>query len=98
MEKNTNYRWFGRYWVSGHSFFSKNAKDSGINTNKMTYAGNLKALPSIKCNNGYAFERVDICNKEEVIRVFDEHKSNLVIHLTAESHVDRSLSSPNDFI
>jgi len=79
-------------------FFPKNVKDSSINTNKLTYAGNLKALPSIKYNNGYTFEQVDICNMEEVIRVFDEYKPNLVMHLATESHVDRSISSPSDFI
>lgn len=78
--------------------FFKNAKDSSINTNKLTYAGSLKTLTKIKCNNGYTFEQVDFCNKEEIIRVFNEYKPNLVMHLANESHVNRSTSSSSDFI
>ena len=63
--------------------YPQNAKDSGIDTNKLTYAGNLKSVQSIKCNNGYTFRWMDICNKQEVIRVFSECNLNLVMHLAA---------------
>lgn len=64
----------------------------------MTYAGNLESLTSIANNDRYLFERVDICNKVELGRIFNAYKPDVVMHLAAESHVDRSIDSPDDFI
>ncbi|WP_415303523.1 dTDP-glucose 4,6-dehydratase [Candidatus Pelagibacter sp. Uisw_090] len=69
-----------------------------VNVDKLTYAGNLESLILIKNDARYVFEQVDICNTEEVNRVFNEHKPDIVIHLAAESHVDRSIDGPREFI
>ncbi|MGX9460160.1 dTDP-glucose 4,6-dehydratase [Shewanella sp. A14] len=75
-----------------------NTDDSVINVDKLTYAGNLESLVSVEKDERYAFEQVDICNRAELDRVFDEHKPDAVMHLAAESHVDRSITGPADFI
>lgn len=69
-----------------------------VNLDKLTYAGNLESLETVAGNSNYFFEQVDICDAVEVQRVFDEHRPNLVMHLAAESHVDRSIDGPEDFI
>jgi len=71
---------------------------SVINVDKLTYAGNLQSLASISDNLRYRFEQVDICNGGELARVFREHQPDAVMHLAAESHVDRSISGPAAFI
>lgn len=71
---------------------------SVINLDKLTYAGNLESLVSVNDNPRYAFEQVDICDAAEVKRVFDKHQPDLVMHLAAESHVDRSIDGPGEFI
>ncbi|MEZ9539105.1 dTDP-glucose 4,6-dehydratase [Shewanella sp. 10N.286.51.B8] len=76
----------------------KKTKDSVINVDKLTYAGNLESLISIENDERYAFEQVDICDAVELERVFKEHKPDAVMHLAAESHVDRSITGPSDFI
>ncbi|MCL1112999.1 dTDP-glucose 4,6-dehydratase [Shewanella basaltis] len=75
-----------------------NTQDSVINVDKLTYAGNLESLVSVVSNERYVFEQVDICNREELDRVFTTHKPDAVMHLAAESHVDRSITGPADFI
>ncbi len=69
-----------------------------VNVDKLTYAGNLQSLASVSDNPRYAFEKVDICDAAEVARVFREHQPDAVMHLAAESHVDRSISGPAEFI
>ncbi|MBA1330766.1 dTDP-glucose 4,6-dehydratase, partial [Candidatus Endoriftia persephone str. Guaymas] len=69
-----------------------------VNLDKLTYAGNLESLAAVDGSERYAFERVDICDQAEVDRVFREHHPDLVMHLAAESHVDRSISGPAEFI
>ena len=69
-----------------------------INIDKLTYSGNLESLVSIKDNKNYFFEQIDICNEQEIERVFKENKPDLVIHLAAESHVDRAFDGPMEFI
>ena len=76
----------------------ENSDDSVVNLDKLTYAGNLESLEDVADNSRYFFEQVDICNKYEVARVFKEHMPDVVMHLAAESHVDRSIDSPSDFI
>jgi dTDP-glucose 4,6-dehydratase len=69
-----------------------------VNLDKLTYAGNLESIPTDLYDNRYVFEQVDICDSIELDRVFHEHQPDVVMHLAAESHVDRSIDSPSDFI
>ncbi|MGI2191821.1 dTDP-glucose 4,6-dehydratase [Shewanella baltica] len=75
-----------------------NTQDSVINVDKLTYAGNLESLLSVEKHQRYAFEQVDICNRVELDRVFNKYQPDAVMHLAAESHVDRSITGPSDFI
>ena len=75
-----------------------NTQDSIINVDKLTYAGNLESLVSIESSQRYVFEQVDICDRAELDRVFKLHQPDAVMHLAAESHVDRSITGPSDFI
>jgi dTDP-glucose 4,6-dehydratase len=75
-----------------------NTDDQVINVDKLTYAGNVESLENIADSARYVFEQVDICDRAELDRVFNEHKPTLVIHLAAESHVDRSIEGPSAFI
>ncbi|MCY1391252.1 dTDP-glucose 4,6-dehydratase [compost metagenome] len=75
-----------------------NTGDSVVNVDKLTYAGNLESLLDVADNERYVFERVDICDREQLDRVFAQHRPDAVMHLAAESHVDRSISGPSDFI
>ncbi|HHI5411134.1 TPA: dTDP-glucose 4,6-dehydratase [Vibrio metoecus] len=76
----------------------QNTNDSVINLDKLTYAGNLESLASVAGSERYAFEQIDICDRAEVDRVFAEHQPDAVMHLAAESHVDRSITGPAAFI
>lgn len=78
--------------------FIKDTDCSVVNLDKLTYAGNLQSLASVSDNPRYRFEQVDICDSAEVARVFSEHQPDAVMHLAAESHVDRSISGPAAFI
>ncbi len=69
-----------------------------VNVDKLTYAGNLESLTSIEDNERYVFEQVDICDASEIRRVFNEYQPDIVMHLAAESHVDRSIDGPGEFI
>lgn len=71
---------------------------SVVNVDKLTYAGNLQSLASISNDPRYRFEQVDICDAPAIARVFHEHQPDAIMHLAAESHVDRSISGPADFI
>ncbi|MGP4987948.1 dTDP-glucose 4,6-dehydratase [Pseudoalteromonas nigrifaciens] len=75
-----------------------NTQDSVINVDALTYAGNLESLPNVDESGRYYFEHVDICNRAELDRVFKSHKPDAVMHLAAESHVDRSITGPAEFI
>ena len=69
-----------------------------VNVDKLTYAANLNSLAGAAENPNYRFERVDICDRNEIERVFREHQPDKVMHLAAESHVDRSIDGPGEFI
>ena len=69
-----------------------------VNLDKLTYAGNLDSIPDVEDSSRYFFEQVDICNQQALRSVFDLHSPALVMHLAAESHVDRSIENPSDFI
>ena len=68
------------------------------NLDKLTYAGNLKNLVDIENKPNYHFIKADIVNEQEIFSIFDEHQFDAIIHLAAESHVDRSITNPNEFI
>ena len=76
----------------------RNTQDAVVNLDKLTYAGNLESLADVAASECYAFEQVDICNRAELDRVFAQHQPDAVMHLAAESHVDRSITGPADFI
>lgn len=76
----------------------ENTSDSVVNVDCLTYAGNLESLASVEANGRYAFEQVNICDRQELDRVFTKHKPDAVMHLAAESHVDRSIDGPAAFI
>lgn len=69
-----------------------------VNLDALTYAGNLENLSDIAQASNYVFERADICNEQELERVFNTYKPEGVIHLAAESHVDRSITDPLSFV
>lgn len=69
-----------------------------LNIDKLTYSGNLENLIDCKENLNYFFRKVDICDKNEIEKLFNEYSPRAVIHFAAESHVDRSILSPDEFI
>lgn len=69
-----------------------------INVDKLTYAGNLESLASVCGVSRYQFEHNDICHRSEMERIFKQYQPDAVIHLAAESHVDRSIDDPGAFI
>jgi dTDP-glucose 4,6-dehydratase len=69
-----------------------------INLDKLTYAGNLDSLVDIQDSTNYYFECMDICNFEDVKKVFAQYSPDIVMHFAAESHVDRSIESPLEFL
>lgn len=69
-----------------------------VNIDKLTYAGNLESLKEISDNSRYSFEQVDIGDKENISRIFKQYQPVGILHLAAESHVDRSISGPGEFI
>ncbi len=69
-----------------------------LNIDKLTYAGHLESLESVSDSDRYQFEKVDICNSEEVNRIFKEFQPDAIMHLAAESHVDRSIDGSAEFI
>ena len=69
-----------------------------INIDKLTYSGNLESLKSIELNQNYIFEQIDICDENSLKTLLRKNKPDAIIHLAAESHVDRSIDGPADFI
>ncbi|MGM8886001.1 dTDP-glucose 4,6-dehydratase [Psychrobacter sp. 1U2] len=75
-----------------------NTDNEVCNIDKLTYAGNLESLVDIDQNARYQFQQLDICNAQALEDVFNRFKPDLVMHLAAESHVDRSIDGPAEFI
>lgn len=69
-----------------------------LNIDKLTYAGHLESLESVSNSDRYQFEEVDICNADEIKRIFNDFKPDAIMHLAAESHVDRSIDGSAEFI
>ena len=76
----------------------ENTKDEVVNIDKLTYAGNEDNLIDICQSDRYTFKRVDICDDVRIKKIFKVHTPDVVMHLAAESHVDRSIDSPSSFI
>jgi len=75
-----------------------NTQDSVVNVDKLTYAGNLESLAEVSGNDRYAFVQADICDRAALDNIFAEYQPDAVMHLAAESHVDRSITGPAEFI
>jgi len=69
-----------------------------LNIDKLTYAGNLNSLKTVQRNSNYEFRQVDICDRQAIEQLLREFRIDIVMHLAAESHVDRSIDGPADFI
>lgn len=75
-----------------------NTQDIVINVDKLTYAGNLESLASVENNSRYNFEQVDICHREALRCVLSKYQPDIIMHLAAESHVDRAIDGSAAFI
>jgi len=75
-----------------------NTEHHVVNLDKLTYAGNLESLAQVEGHQRYHFVQADICDAAAVQAIFDEHQPDVVMHLAAESHVDRSIDGPAAFI
>ena len=69
-----------------------------VNIDKLTYAGNPESLASVEDNPRYTFIQADICDADAMAEAFSQHQPDVVMHLAAESHVDRSINGPVAFI
>lgn len=79
-------------------FLSSRTDARVVNVDKLTYAGNLESLAGAIDPARYSFEQVDICDRPALARVFERHQPTAVLHLAAESHVDRSIDAPEEFL
>lgn len=79
-------------------FLLNNTKANIVNVDKLTYAGNLNSLKGISDNSRYQFVHADIADQEKMRAVFDEYQPDGIFNLAAESHVDRSIDGPSEFI
>lgn len=69
-----------------------------LNIDKLTYAGNMESLRAVEDNPNYYFAKVDICDQDSVAELFSRHKPRAILNFAAESHVDRSIYGPSDFV
>ena len=69
-----------------------------LNVDALTYAGNLSSLKPVEGNNRYQFAQANICDQPEIARLIESFQPDVITHLAAESHVDRSIDGPSDFI
>lgn len=76
----------------------KNTDNQVLNVDKLTYAGNLESLIDVENNSKYSFKQIDICDSTAIEQAFSEFQPDLIMHLAAESHVDRSIDGPAEFI
>lgn len=79
-------------------YIINNTQDLVVNIDKLTYAGNLSSLEEISNSSRYAFKQIDICDKIALEQIFNEYQPDIVMHLAAESHVDRSIKNSEVFI
>ena len=76
----------------------QNTNNEVLNIDKLTYAGNLESLKEIDQHPNYQFEQIDICDTEQIAAAIEAFRPNAIMHLAAESHVDRSIDGPAAFI
>lgn len=76
----------------------ENTQHHVLNVDKLTYAGNLESLSLVQQSDQYQFSQTDICNETAIEALFHEFQPNVVMHLAAESHVDRSIDGPAAFM
>lgn len=76
----------------------ENTDNTVINIDKLTYAGNLNNLTEIESNSRYSFFQADICDSQQMIKLIHEFEPNAILHLAAESHVDKSITGSSEFI
>jgi len=69
-----------------------------VNADKLTYAGNLENLADVEKKGNYKFEKVDIVDKNAILHLFEKYRFDSIIHLAAETHVDRSITGPDEFV
>ena len=79
-------------------YIIKNTHYKVVNIDKLTYSGNLQSLETVNESVNYAFKRLDICDSKELEQILIRSQPDIIIHLAAESHVDRSIDNPGDFI
>ena len=76
----------------------RNTHDSVVNVDKLTYAGNLESIKEVSDSDRYQFVQLDICDAEGLSKILNETAPDAIMHLAAESHVDRSITGPADFV
>lgn len=76
----------------------KNTDNHVLNVDKLTYAGNLESLVDVENDSRYSFKKIDICDSVAIEQTFNDFQPDLIMHLAAESHVDRSIDGPAEFI
>lgn len=76
----------------------QNTNNQVLNIDKLTYAGNLESLKEIDQHSNYEFKQIDICDTEQITAAIDAFQPHAIMHLAAESHVDRSIDGPAAFI
>ena len=81
-----------------HLLIEREPDSKILNLDKLTYAGNLESLKSIENNKNYSFLQADICNNEVIKKTIFDFKPDVIVHFAAESHVDRSIDGPGEFI
>lgn len=79
-------------------YIINNTKHIVINVDSLTYAGNLGSIEHVSSNKRYFFHNLDICNEKDLEKIFLKYQPNAVMHLAAETHVDRSIEGPGKFI
>ena len=79
-------------------YIIQNTNNQVLNIDKLTYAGNLESLKEIDQHSNYEFKQIDICDTEQITAAIDAFQPNAIMHLAAESHVDRSIYGPAAFI
>ena len=79
-------------------FLIQNTDYHVVNVDKLTYSGHLESLEEVSDSERYHFEKVDICDMEQIKRIFNQYEPVAIMHLAAESHVDRSIDSSAEFI
>tara|TARA_B100001540_G_scaffold317101_1_gene348999 strand:- start:505 stop:1566 length:1062 start_codon:yes stop_codon:yes gene_type:complete len=98
--KKTNFLVTGGYGFIGSSLIRKLLSNdhSVINIDKLTYSSNINSLENLGDKKNYTFYQEDICNGKPILNIFEKHRPLSIIHLAAETHVDRSIDGPENFI